>query len=113
MSRGRYARSRGLSARRACQIVGTARSGLKLESKREKADAPIIARMRELAALYPRYGYRFIRIFLEREGHAMSADRAYRLWRAAGLQVPRKRPRKRVAVSRPRPTPPKAQNDAV
>ena len=55
-----YARSRGISARRACQIVGTARSGLKLESKREKADAPILARMRELAAQYPRYGYRFI-----------------------------------------------------
>lgn len=106
-----YARSRGISARRACQIVGTARSGLKLESKRDKADAPIIARMRELAAQYPRYGYRFIRIFLEREGITMSADRAYRLWRKAGLQVPRKRPRKRVAASRPRPTPPKAQND--
>jgi putative transposase len=66
--------------------------------------------MRELAAQYPRYGYRFIRIFLERDGHKMSADRAYRLWRSAGLQVPRKRSRKRVAVSRPRPTSPKAQN---
>ena len=106
-----YARSRGISTRRACQLVGTARSGLKLESKRDKADAPIIARMRELAAMYPRYGYRFIRIFLARDGITMSADRAYRLWRKAGLQVPRKRPRKRVAASRPRPTPPKAQND--
>ena len=106
-----YARSRGISARRACAIVGTARSGLKHESKREVADAPVIARMRELAAQYPRYGYRFIRVFLERDGHTMSADRAYRLWRSAGLQVPRKRPRKRVAASRPRPTPPKAQND--
>ena len=28
-----------------------------------------------------------------------------------GFQVPRKRPRKRVATSRPRPTPPEAQND--
>ena len=27
---------------------------------------------------------------------AMSVGRAYRLWRAAGLQVPRKRPRKRI-----------------
>jgi putative transposase len=105
-----YARSRGLSARRACALVGTARSGLKFESKRDVADAPVIARMRELAALYPRYGYRFILIFLEREGFKMSADRAYRLWRRAGLQVPRKRPRKRVATSRPRPTPPTAQN---
>jgi putative transposase len=33
----------------------------------------------------------------------MSVDRAHRLWRLAGLQVPRKRPRRRLAVSRPRP----------
>ncbi len=35
----------------------------------------------------------------------MSADRAWRLWRLAGLQVPRKRPRRRVSVHRPRPQP--------
>ena len=29
----------------------------------------------------------------------MSVGRAYRLWRAAGLQLPRKRPRKRVAAA--------------
>ena len=36
----------------------------------------------------------------------MSADRTHRLWRLAGLQVPRKRPRRRVASSRPRPLAP-------
>ena len=36
----------------------------------------------------------------------MSADRAHRLWRLAGLQVPRKRPRRRVSTSRPRPLAP-------
>src|SRR5438046_1717158 len=66
--------------------------------------------MRQLAAQYPRYGYRFIQVFLERDGMAMSAKRAYRLWRAAGLQVPRRRPRRRVAASRPRPLPPTGPN---
>jgi putative transposase len=33
------------------------------------------------------------------------AERAYRLWRQAGLQVPKRRPRRRVATSRPRPVP--------
>lgn len=33
----------------------------------------------------------------------MSPDMASRLWAKAGLQVPRKRPRKRVATTRPRP----------
>ena len=42
-------------------------------------DAPTVARMRELAAQYPRYGGdRFYRVFLERQGHRMSADGAYR-----------------------------------
>lgn len=105
-----YAKKRGLSKRRACALIGTARSGLGYESSRAKTDAPVIARMRELAAQYPRYGYRFIRIFLERDGFKMSADRAYRLWRTAKLQVPRKRSRRRIATSRPRPTPPTEQN---
>jgi putative transposase len=61
--------------------------------------------MRELAAQYPRYGYRRIQVFLERRGQIMSADRAHRIWRQAGLQVPRRRPRRRVATSRPRPLP--------
>ena len=40
----------------------------------------------------------------------MSPDRAYRLWKKAKLQVPRKRPRRRVAASRPRPKAPTKAN---
>jgi putative transposase len=74
-------------------------------------DAPVVAAMRACAAAYPRYGYRRIQIFLDRQGHRMSADRMHRLWRQQRLQVPRKRPRRRVATGRPRPTPPMAAND--
>jgi putative transposase len=74
------------------------------------ADAPVLSAMRRLAAQYPRYGYRRIRIFLHREGHVMSSDRAHRLWRQAQLQVPRRRPRRRVATARPRPLPPSGIN---
>jgi putative transposase len=66
-------------------------------------DAPIVTEMRTLAGQYPRYGYRRIQVFLRRAGHVMSADRVHRLWRQCGLQVPRKRPRKRAAISRSRP----------
>lgn len=97
-----YARSRGLSQRRSCALVGTARSGLKLESKREKADAPVIAKMRELATKNSTWGYRFVRSVLAHRGLTMSADRAYRLWKVAGLQVPRKKPRKRVRTTQAR-----------
>lgn len=105
-----FAQKRGLSCRRACALMSVARSALRYESLRGARDAPVVKRMRELAMQYPRYGYRRVRIFLGRDGHAMSVDRAYRLWRSAGLQVPRKRPRRRVAASRPRPLPPTACN---
>ena len=49
-------------------------------------------------------------VFLERQGLRMSADRDYRLWRKAGLQVSRKRRRRRVSAARPRPTAPAAPN---
>jgi putative transposase len=59
----------------------------------------------ELAAQFPRWGYRRMRVMLERKGFKMNEKRAYRLWKLAELQVPRKRRRRRVAASRPRPVP--------
>jgi putative transposase len=105
-----YGRERGLSARRACTLFKVARSALNCESRMAAKDAPAVARMRELSAQYPRYGYRRIHIFLCRDGHRMGAARAQRLWQAAGLQVPRKRPRKRVAAGHARPQAPLGPN---
>lgn len=49
-----------------------------------------------------------VTIVRERQGHRMSTDRVWRLWRQAAFQVPRKRPRKRIAAARPRPQAPLA-----
>lgn len=105
-----YATGHGLSQRRACTLIGVGRSALHYRSTKAEADAPVLARMTALAALYPRYGYRRIAIFLEREGHVMSFGRCHRLWSQAKLQVPRKRPRKRIATGRPRPNAPTGAN---
>ncbi len=93
---------RGHSQRQACELLDVPRSLLKYRPVRAERDAPALDAMRRIAATYPRYGYRRVRIFLHR---AMSPQRAYRLWRHAGLQLPRRRPRRRVATSRPRPLP--------
>jgi putative transposase len=100
-----YVCQRGRSLRRACALLNVARSTARYESRLEARDAPVVAAMRELAAQYPRYGYRRIQVFLARRGYVMSPDRAHRLWRLHRLQVPKKRPRRRVAASRPRPLP--------
>lgn len=105
-----YGRERGLPVRRACTLFSVGRSSLGYQGRKIARDTAVIARMRALSAQYPRFGYRRIRIFLGRDGHAMSPGRAWRLWKAAGLQVPRKRPRKRVKSHRPRPLAPTAAN---
>ena len=105
-----YVRGRGISLRRSCALLQVARSTIRYESALAKRDAPVVAAMRELSAQYPRFGYRRIQVFLARRGHVMSADRAYRIWKSAGLQVPRRRPRRRVATGRPRPLPAKGAN---
>jgi putative transposase len=105
------ATTRGLSQRQACTLIEVGRSALKYRSRMLAKDAPVLARMAVLSADYPRYGYRRIRIFLGRDGLAMSVGRTHRLWQKAKLQVPRKRPRKRAPSGRPRPHAPQAAND--
>lgn len=96
---------RGLSQRGACRLLSVARSTLGYQSTLSAKDSPVIEAMRRLSSQFPRFGYRRILVLLEREGLHMSPDRAWRLWRKAGLQVPKKRRRRRVAMGRPRPLP--------
>ncbi len=97
--------ARGHSQRRACELIGISRSAARREPTVPVKDAPATEAMKRLAAQYPRYGYRRIRIFLNREGHKMGVKRTWRLWCKAKLQVPKRRPRRRVSSSRPRPIP--------
>lgn len=101
---------RGLSERRACALLSVARSTASYISRLTVKDAPVVSAMRDLAMQYPRFGYRRILVFLRRRGLVLGPDRAHRLWRAAGLQVSRRRPRRRVAAARPRPVPPTRAN---
>lgn len=96
---------RGRSVRRACALLRVPRSTVGYESKLARRDAPAVTVMKDLALQYPRYGYRRIQIFMGRRGHAMSTARAHRLWRLHELQVPKKKPRRRVSSGRPRPLP--------
>lgn len=63
---------RGHSDRRACKLIGIASSVRGYRPVRAERDAPVIAVMKRPAQQYPRYVYCRIRIFLKREGRAMS-----------------------------------------
>lgn len=102
-----FAVGRGLSQRRACALVKVARSALRYQSRMPSKDAAVLARMAQLARQYPRYGYRRVQVFLERDGYRMSPAKMHRLWRLGGQghQIPRKRSRRRISEARPRPLP--------
>jgi putative transposase len=88
-----------VTTRRACALVGQNRSTQLYESIRQ--DPTLLrARMRELAAARPRYGYRRIHTLLRREGWKDNIKRIYRLYRIEGLAVRSKIRKKRRAVSR-------------
>ena len=94
---------KGLSQRRACALMQVGRSCLNYEAKMPIKNAPVIEAMNALSGQYPRFGARRIRVMLARQGIELGKHRCATLWAQAGLQVPTKRPRRRVAHSRPRP----------
>lgn len=105
----RYALSRGISHRRACTLLNICRSSLYYTAKMPVKDAPVIAAMKSLSGMYPRFGSRRIRIFLRRDGINIGKERCSRIWAKAGLQVPKKRRRRRAGVAL-RPLAPTSKN---
>lgn len=87
-----------VSQRCACRLVGASRSTVRCRPQPRDA-AAIVERLRELARQRPRFGYRRLHALPRREGQLVNHKRVYRLYRAEGLAVSRRK-RKRVAVSR-------------
>jgi putative transposase len=89
-----------ISSRRACQLVGIARSVLAYQPACDPGDAALAARIAELAAERRRFGYRRIHALLRREGVCANDKRVFRIYREAGLAVQRWRRRRRTAIER-------------
>jgi putative transposase len=73
--------------------------------------SPLRQRIKELAAVRVRYGYRRIRIPLRREGWEVNAKRVYRLYREEGLSLRYKRAKERVSAPRVIPPPATRPNE--
>lgn len=83
---------RGLSQRRACGLVGVSRSTTRYELRMPVKDAPVINAMKTLSAQYPRYIYRRICIFLDRQGMKLSWSRTHRIWRCGRPAIAQEAP---------------------
>ena len=105
-----YAQARGLSCRKACALVGVARSSLSYVSRRAKGDRRLRRQLRVIARAHPRYGYRRARAVLAAKGEEVNAKRVHRVWTDERLSVARRKARKRVRSAGPRPVPASGAN---
>jgi putative transposase len=83
-----------MSERHACGLTGACRATVRYEA-RSREDGSVRQRLRELAALRKRFGYRRLALLLRREGMVVNHKRVYRLYREEGLSL-RRRKRKRL-----------------
>ena len=72
----------GISERRACSILGADRSAIRYHHRRSD-DVATRQRLRELAAERRRFGWRRLKLLLEREGIRMNHKKLRRLYAAA------------------------------
>ncbi len=99
-----------VSQRRACRVLGVHRTTVRYERCTE-ADVELSVRLDELAEKHPRWGYRVLGDLLRREGVIANHKRVFRLYRASGLGLKRRK-RKKVSRSRREPiAPPDKPNE--
>lgn len=100
-----------VSQRRACRIVGGARSTIRYRSRRREDDDGLRSRLRKLAEQRPRFGYRRLHVLLRRAGIIVNHKRIERLYREEGLAVRRRRRKSLVRMERGRPAAPQGANE--
>jgi putative transposase len=91
--------SYGMSQRWAFRAVQLNRSSGRYQSAKTP-DTDLEARIRTLALARRRFGYRRIFLLLRREGVIVNKKKVYRIYRAAGLSVRRRKGRKKALGSR-------------
>jgi putative transposase len=94
-----------MSQRRACRVIGTDRANVRYQATRPD-DAVLRERLRSLAQVRRRFGYRRLHVLLRREGEIVNKKRVQRIYREERLTVRRRGGRKRaVGTRRPIETP--------
>jgi len=90
-------------------VLGVDRRSVRYRSSRPD-DAAVRARLRELAAVRRRFGYRRLLVLMRREGLVMNHKKFRRLYREERLQVRRRGRRKRAIGTRAPMTIPQGPN---
>ena len=75
-------------------MLGQPRSTQRQEAVIAEDESRLTMRITQLASLYGRYGYRRVTALLRNEGWIVNHKRVERIWRAEGLKVPKKQPKR-------------------
>ena len=89
----------GMSERRACKAIGCCRMTIRYRTTRAD-DAALRQRMRAIAEVRRRFGYRRLHVLLKREGYLVNHKKLFRLYREERLVVRRRGGRKRALGTR-------------
>ena len=84
-----------VSIRRACRVLSVDTSTYHYKP-RQRGQAALEQRIKEIAETRIRYGYRRVHVVLQREGWMTNIKRTYRLYTELGLQLRNKTPKRRV-----------------
>jgi transposase InsO family protein len=83
-----------VSERRACLVLGQARTTQRRELKEKDDEADLVAEIIDLATRFGRYGYRTVCGLLRLQGWKVNKKRVERIWKQEGLKVPQKQPKR-------------------
>jgi transposase InsO family protein len=83
-----------ISERLACRVLGQHRSVQRSPPTAADDEAALTESIIDLARQYGRYGYRRITALLKAEGWRCNHKRVERIWRAEGLKVPARQPKR-------------------
>lgn len=92
-------RDLGLSERRACRLASAPRSTVRYKSVKP-ADKTLRQRMRDLSDLHRRFGHPRLHVLLRREGFGANHKKTHRIYVEEGLQVRKRKKRRRSAIAR-------------
>ena len=84
----------GVSERKACRVLGQARSTQRRIPKRREDEEALRQDVVKVARRFGCYGYRMVTGMLRTEGWAVNHKRVERIWRQEGLKVPSKQPKR-------------------
>jgi putative transposase len=84
----------GVSERHACRVLGQSRATQRRCKKVRSDEAALRSDVVRLAGRFGRYGYRQITNLLRIEGWRVNHKRVERIWRAEGLKVPKRQPKR-------------------